>query len=219
MRNILTKVKILIKTYLLRDKFLLSAKKWFKDNGDSTLRVNYDLDDASIVFDVGGFEGDFAYEIYERYKSDVYIFEPISSFYKVIDERFRGNESIKRYRFGLSDESKKIDIFISDNASSVHAKSSIVENIELKSVVDFIDENNIAYINLIKINIEGGEFELLPALLNHKIINKIDNLQIQFHDFIIDADVKRDLIREQLSKTHELTYDYYFIWENWKLKS
>lgn len=219
MRNILTKVKILIKTYLLRDKFLLSAKKWFKDNGDSTLRVNYDLDDASIVFDVGGFEGDFAYEIYERYKSDVYIFEPISSFYKVIDERFRGNESIRRYRFGLSDESKKIDIFISDNASSVHAKSSIVENIELKSVVDFIDENNIAYINLIKINIEGGEFELLPALLNHKIINKIDNLQIQFHDFIIDADVKRDLIREQLSKTHELTYDYYFIWENWKLKS
>lgn len=35
----------LFKIYVLRDRFLLSAKKWFKDEGDKTLRLNYPLNE------------------------------------------------------------------------------------------------------------------------------------------------------------------------------
>ena len=41
-------------------------------------------------------------------------------------------------------------------------------------------------------------------------------LQIQFHNFIPNAEKLREDIREDFSKTHHLTYDYYFIWENWE---
>lgn len=92
------------------------------------------------------------------------------------------------------------------------------ESIQLKSIVEFIENNRIHKIDLIKINIEGGEFDLLPSLLDHEIITKVDNLQIQFHEFIENSETKRNNIRKQLEKTHELTYDYYFIWENWKIK-
>ena len=37
-------VKI-FKTYILRDMFFLSVKKWFKDDGDKTLRLNYPLNE------------------------------------------------------------------------------------------------------------------------------------------------------------------------------
>lgn len=32
----------LFKTYVLRDRFLLSAKQWFKDDGDKTHQLTYD---------------------------------------------------------------------------------------------------------------------------------------------------------------------------------
>jgi len=212
------KLKSLVSLYILRDKFSLSAKKWFKDNGDNTLRLDYSLNEQSIVFDIGGFEGNFTNDIYKKYGSNIYIFEPVSNFYNIINKRFNNN-TIKKYNFGLSNTNKFMNIFVSNDASSVHAMSNSTEKIELKSIIEFIEQNDINHIDLLKINIEGGEFEVLPALLDHEIIHKIDNLQIQFHNFIDDAEKKRDDIRKRLSKTHRLTYDYYFIWENWKLMS
>ena len=211
------KLKSLVSLYILRDKFSLSTKKWFKDNGDNTLRLDYSLNEQSIVFDIGGFEGNFTNDIYQKYGSSIYIFEPVSNFYNIINKRFNNNNAIKKYNFGLSDVDQFMDIFVSNDASSVHTVSDSAEKIELKSVIEFIEQNDINQIDLLKINIKGGEFEVLPALLDHEIIHKIDNLQIQFHNFIDDAEKKRDVIRKRLSKTHKLTYEYYFIWENWKL--
>lgn len=207
------------KVYIFRDKFLLSAKKWFNDDGDNLLRLNYNLNQESIVFDVGGYEGDFSKKIYDKYHSNIYIFEPVESFYLKISNRFKDIDKINMYQFGLSNLNKTIEISLSKDASSIHIESQKKETIVLKSIIKFINENKIDKIDLIKINIEGGEFDLLPSLLDNEIINRIDNLQIQFHTFIEDAERKREIIRKKLAKTHELTYDYYFIWENWKLKS
>ena len=216
--NLMHKLRKAIKIFILRDKFLLSARQWFKDKGDDTLRLNYNLTEESIVFDVGGYKGDFTEKIYTRYKSNIYIFEPVNNFYNQVDSKFSNFLKIHTYNFGLSNKNQELEIALSEDASSIHIKSGKTEKIKLCSIIEFLDQNNIQNINLIKINIEGGEFDLLPALIDSEIINSIDNLQIQFHTFIENAEKKREEIRKKLSKTHELTYDYYFIWENWKLK-
>lgn len=208
----------LFKIYILRDKFLLSTKKWFKDEGDKTLRLNYPLNEKSIVFDIGGYEGEFANDIFNKYKCTVYVFEPVDKFYQNICERFKDNPKIKIFNFGLSDKDEEVMISISDDASSVHTDIKNKEVIILKSINEFIFENKINYIALMKINIEGGEFQVLPALISSSFLKNIQNLQIQFHNFIPSSVEKRDDIREELQKTHALTYDYYFIWENWMLK-
>ncbi len=218
MNRIINKLVYLVKIFILRDKFSLAARKWFKDHGDNTLRLDYDLTENSVVFDVGGYEGSFSEKIYNKYKSNIYIFEPVSSFYSKINDQFKNIEKVHIYDFGLANENKELEISLSGDASSTHINSKKTEKIKLQSIVDFIKKNNIQNISLIKINIEGGEFDLLPALLEDDIINHIENLQIQFHTFIENAEAKREEIRYKLSKTHELTYDYYFIWENWKLK-
>lgn len=41
--------------------------RWATDKGDSTHRLNYDLDENSIVFDVGGYLGKWAELIYAKY--------------------------------------------------------------------------------------------------------------------------------------------------------
>jgi FkbM family methyltransferase len=194
-------------------------KKWLLSNGEQTLRLNYDLKKDSIVFDIGGYKGNFADDIYNKYMCTVYIFEPVNYFYDHIKNRFVGNEKIKAYKYGLSNCEKTIEISIENDSSSVHKRSNNIETIKLINVTNFIRNNSIKKIDLLKINIEGGEYEVIPELINSGDIDKIMNLQIQFHDFIDDCDTKRDEIRNELNKTHELTYDYYYIWENWKLKT
>ena len=45
-----------IKAVILKDSFYIEVRRWFKDQGDSKLRLNYPkLNKDSIVFDVGGY--------------------------------------------------------------------------------------------------------------------------------------------------------------------
>ena len=77
---------------------------------------------------------------------------------------------------------------------------------------------NIERIDLMKINIEGGEYDLLEHLIKTGWIDKIINIQVQFHDFVENAEARMLAIQNDLAKTHELTYQYKFVWENWRLK-
>jgi FkbM family methyltransferase len=190
--------------------------EWFKINGDSSLRLNYPLDENSVVFDVGGYEGQWAGDIYSMYNANIYIFEPVKKYAKKISERFSKNNKIKVFNFGLSDRNGRREIFLSKDGSSVYLNdNSHKELIELKSASDFL--KNFNSIDLIKINIEGGEYDLLESLINSDTIKKIKNLQVQFHDFIPNADARMAGIQRDLKKTHHLTYQYPFVWENWEI--
>ncbi|MDX2470600.1 MAG: FkbM family methyltransferase [SAR324 cluster bacterium] len=214
-----SQIKRLYKIRIKRDPFLRAYQQWVKDKGDRTLRLDYPLNESSVVFDVGGYEGDFAQKIFDRYQCNVYIFEPVKSFYEEITTKFKGNDKIKVFNFGLSNQDGSLEINLSADGSSVFAQSKIQETIVLKDIVAFIKEEKVEQIDLIKINVEGGEFQILPALINGDFAKRILNFQVQFHTFIENAEEQREEIRRQLSQTHQLTYDYWFIWENWERKS
>jgi FkbM family methyltransferase len=195
------------------------CKKWFEINGDQTLRLDYDLNPNSLIFDVGGYKGEFTSDIFCKYNSNVYVFEPVNLFYQIIQNKFSNNNKIKIFGFGLSGKDEQLQISISENSSSVYLKTEKTEMIQLKSIVDFIKKNYISQVDLIKINIEGGEYELLEALIENDLVSSFVNIQVQFHDFIIEnAKERMNKIQTNLSKTHKLTYQYEFVWENWKIK-
>ena len=79
-------------------------------------------------------------------------------------------------------------------------------------------EKNISKVDLIKINVEGGEYSLLERMIDKQIIENFKNIQVQFHKFFPNSAQRRNAIRNALSKTHFITYDYPFIWENWQRK-
>jgi len=69
-----------------------------------------------------------------------------------------------------------------------------------------------------KINIEGGEYDLLEHVIKIGAINNIRDIQIQFHDFVDDADIRMKYLLDELSRTHLPTYQYKYVWENWRRK-
>ena len=104
------------------------------------------------------------------------------------------------------------------DSSSVFEKEGSAVEIKIVEAEKFFQQNNIDVIDLIKINIEGGEYGLLDHLIETGRIKKMKNIQVQFHDFVPNAEQLMSDLHLRLAATHETTYAYKFFWENWKLK-
>lgn len=201
----------------------INKEKWYEDNNERKLRYDYPLDSEAIVLDIGGYEGDFASEIFSRYQSKIYVFEPVKRYVEFLNDRFKLNKSIKIIPFGLGAKTESLKINVMDEASSYNRTESIhkrgvEEPISIIDVEDFFQENSIDRVGLIKINIEGGEYDLLDRMIEKKYIPKCENIQVQFHDFYPNFNARYEKIKNELEKTHKLTYNYPFVWENWELK-
>lgn len=194
----------------------VSLERWFEDKGDENHRLNYDLNENSLVIDLGGYLGEWTEKIYNKYSCNVYVFEPVQKYYDSIVEKFKNDDKIKAFNLGLSSVNEVVKIKHDNASSSIFIENGIEEEIKLIKYYDFIKQNSIETIDLIKINIEGSEYELLEHIIENNLHEKIKNLQIQFHKIFDDSEEKREKIRKALSLTHKLTYDYTFVWENWE---
>ena len=206
--------------YIKKDIGVIERTKWYRDKGDDNLRLKYNLNKDSVVFDIGGYIGDFSEKIFNKFGCNIYLFEPSSSFYKKCLERFKDNKNIFCFNYGLGNLNGDFVLSNDNEASSIKRKISNNEGetIKIKKISDIIVEQRINKIDLMKINIEGGEYELLSYLINENLISKINNIQVQFHNFIPNAEKKREDIINLLKKTHKNDWSYYFVWENWSLK-
>ena len=217
----LTKVKRkainLYRREILRDQPLLEAKRWFRDRGDTTLRLKYELTPDSVVIDVGGYVGDFAHQINSLYGSTVHMFEPVPAFYARCVQRFTSNPKIHLHCYGLGSDAGTFPISDDADASSLFAsiKSSIF-NVEVRPIVDSFEALGITSVDLLKLNIEGGEYQVLPALIEAGWLPRIRWIQVQFHTCGDDYVGARNAILRALEKTHRQTWCYKFVWENWE---
>ena len=194
-------------------------EKWLQYRGDSTLRLDYPLGPDSVVVDAGGYVGQWAYDINNKYNSIVFVLEPLPNLHMEINRRFAQNPKVIPLNYAIAKETGEAQMSDNTNCSSMYDNMvGATQNIMCKDVKDFIVENNIDNIDLLKINIEGAEYDLLERIIELGLLPKIKNLQIQFHRFIPDCQARRSSILANLSKTHECTWNFEWVWENWKLK-
>ena len=199
--------------------YLRAVEKWKKADGDNTYRLKYPLNENSLVLDLGGYIGDFTYKIVKKYNCRVMVFEPVPDYAKEISKRFADNDKVEVFCCGLEDKNSTETIYVNGTSSSVYSAKN-TEQIEIKyiSVKDFFDKYEIQNVDLMKINIEGGEYSLLEYMIETKLINRINNIQIQFHNIPrINSKKRMEAILNNLEKTHKLTWCCRpFVWENWK---
>lgn len=191
---------------------------WNRDNGDTQLRFTYPLTPDSIVWDVGGYEGQWTSDLFSKYQPTIHIFEPVSSFASKITDRFMHNEKIIVHAYGLSDRDSILPIALTEDRSSIYITEGQTEAIHLRKTSTVFTELTTGRIALMKINIEGGEYALLEDLIDSGYINQVDNIQVQFHSFVPDASTRMQTIQKNLAETHRQTYAYPFVWENWEKK-
>lgn len=215
-RRVGERLFVFYKTCIERDRFYVALAHWYKIKGDATLRLDYPLSETSIVLDVGGYEGNWCAQIATRFNPNIFVFEPVPSYYEAIAARFASNPKVKVYNFGLSDRSETQTLSVLADGSSAFRVGANQIRIELVDICAFLEQAQIGEVDLIKINIEGGEYPLLARMLEAGVAKKCKDIQIQFHNFVPDAESLRQRIRHQLEKTHNRTYDYFFVWENWR---
>ncbi len=191
-------------------------RKWRDDGGDQRLRFDYKLERNSLVMDLGGYQGQWASDLYSRYRCRILIFEPVRSFSSKISDRFRENENIQVFTYGLGATSRTEAIFLHGAGSSTFRKRSHTENIQIIDVGEWLKQNSIDSVQLMKINIEGGEFELLERLIETQLIGCIENIQVQFHNVALNSSSRMKSIQQGMSRTHHPIYQYRFVWESWK---
>jgi FkbM family methyltransferase len=181
--------------------------------------MKFELKKDSVIFDVGGYMGDFAQICIDRYENPkIYIFEPVLSFYEKIVQRYKNNENIKVYNFGLSDITRDEYISTNGDASSIYSQNDKTEKIKLKSIKEFLFEEQIFQVDLIKINIEGEEYRLLEYLSSIPELNVFENYLVQFHGFVDGYVEKRNSILEKVSVYYDTIFNYEFIFEGWTQK-
>ncbi len=180
--------------------------KWQADNAEH-LRYEYDLKPEDVVFDIGSYRGEWSAEIYKRYQCRIVGIEPtpyndFQHFEAFINKAASDHEGMMN--FGG-------DYYYSSSCEEVTHEYPCFD---LNAVLAKYPE-----IALLKMNVEGAEYDLLRdmILVDHHL--RVRNLQIQFHEVAdYDWQERYSVIAGNLVKSHELTFRYDFCWENWRRK-
>lgn len=182
--------------------------------------MKFNLNDNPIIFDLGGYMGEWT-QIAKDYYSNatVYVFEPVKKHYDIIYEKFKDDDKVKMFNFGLSDKDDKVKITLTGDSSSMHQVNDNNEEIEIRDIREFLFENKIFHVDLIKINIEGEEYNLLEYLCDTPELNIFKNYLVQFHKFIDNYEVRRNNILNIVRKYYDIPFNYEMIFEGWTIKN
>ena len=194
-------------------------KQYLLEDPDDLKRVIYPLNENSLVVDVGGLTGDWASRIYNRYSCNIDIYEPHPVLMQKARRNFLRNKKVDVFGYGLGDKDDVLNLYGDFmNASLYKNDMGGVYKVAIRKTSDVFNYRySDKIIDLLKINVEGAEYLILPDLIAGFDMTCIKNIQIQFHRNVPNYEVKRNIIRTCLSKTHRQNWNYDYIFESWTL--
>jgi FkbM family methyltransferase len=178
-----------------------------------------------VVFDVGVNKGqtiDFFNSL--NRKATVYGFEPNPTLFTKLTSKYNSNKNVMLHNIGISNTSGQLKFYenIMDETSSleklnynseylirkarilgVDPKNLISKEyfIEVDTLSDFFNKNNISKIDVLKIDTEGHELKCLEGLFNGQSKCKVSYIQLEQHydDMYLDGNRNNEIV-ELLSK-------------------
>lgn len=183
-----------------------------------SLRYDYPLSPASRVIDAGFYEGQFALQIAAKHGCRVDAYEPVREFYgsgiQLLANQGALPGVIQLYHGAIGVWRGSTRIVVRGSSSSPLADSGdrLVEQSPLHLIDDVIGDG----CDLLKLNIEGMEFDVLERMVKCGLASRCRDIQVQFHSCVPNAEARWKWIRAQLLITHHLTYDFPWCWENYE---
>jgi FkbM family methyltransferase len=193
-----------------------STERYSREDPYELKRVTYPLMEESLVVDLGGYRGEWAQRIFCRYRCMIDIYEPNLFNVAYIRTMFWGMDKVQAFPFALSDKRCVLDLRGDDIYASLHGGDGDIHEVFVEKASEvFSLRYSGKTIDLLKINIEGSEYEVLPDLIENYNMQSIRNIQIQFHNTVKDYAGKRAAIQQALSKTHKMDWCYDYLYESW----
>ena len=187
----------------------LDLINWFARKYDYHLLRVFDLNSESLVVDIGCYTGTWLNDMYCKYGCRCIGVEPVSEFYEQACILL-SSDKVQLHNFGLCiSETLTYNIDVCNDSSHM---SLIGEKVQMEFAPKFF-ANISQDIDVLQINIEGYEYELLPFMIEKKLLKRVKNIQIQFHDNVADAGIRMDDIISSLEGIGFKTkFNHPFIW-------
>jgi FkbM family methyltransferase len=186
------------------------------------LLVAADLGSGSVVVDAGAFVGEWATQICERHPdATVHAFEPAPGMFEQLDGAVGDHPLVHTHEYGLGAADAELRLALDGPGSSVFtpgegAMGSVT--VTIRDVAATFDELGLDRIDLLKLNIEGGEYDVLDRLDRTGWLARIDQVLVQFHEWHPHAHRRRRANRAALRRDHVEEWNYPWVWERWRLR-
>lgn len=201
----------------------MGINKWHELDGDNTLALDWELTEDSHVWEIGGYEGRWAQQIWDKFHCNITIFEPQPWAFRKLQERFTGNLKIHLLPYGLwtNDNTLIMGNFETDGASVVNNAKPPFTQVGVKDICLEMDSFVVRHkqIDLALMNVEGAEFILLPRLIHSGRMRFFRQFWCQFHPGLVENgdDVAFDIIVD-MNKTHDVLWECYPTAVAWRRK-
>lgn len=217
--------------------------KWKRTNSEDR-RYQYKLDADSVCVDLGAFHCEWAMRISDMYnRPHIYAFEAIPQIYEIGKKNISGGElpkachcmpgctgtemhtpdvytKIYLHNYAVGRENGEANITMGPGfgaASSLHIlDDEHIVKVKVMSVKVVFKEMRLTHVDVMKINIEGAEYDVLECMIENDLHKLVDNFQVQFHRLGDNYLQRYCDIKNALNKTHKITWEFPFIWENWE---
>lgn len=144
------------------------------------------LEDEITVIDLGACKGEFVNELSYNYKINrAILVEANPTNFKLLPKK----ENYILYNKVVSSNSNLgVDFYEDVNSPYNGSKifnyfNGVKHRIETISLDDIIKEHNLTNIDILKVDIEGSEYDVMPNI-SDETYSKIRQITIEFHDFI-----------------------------------
>ncbi len=188
----------------------------------------YGIKNLQTVFDIGANNGLFTLYLLERGCKKVYAFEPNETTETNIKSILSNYDNYELIKKAVYTHNNGLTFYVNENNSTIGsidkdhvAAQGFAEEIKVPSISlkTFIEQNDIKKIDLIKMDIEGAEYDIIENL-EDSVFEITDSFLIEFHsnkngiakrmiEKIISHGFEIDQIRDQSSHTNDdITYSY-----------
>src|ERR1017187_6408283 len=170
------------------------------------------LNDKSIVYSFGiGEDISFDEAIIEKHGCTVYAFDPTPKSINWIDNQ-NLSEKLRFFKFGISDKSEFTEFYLPKNPD--HVSGSIISQknininekviVEMKTIRDILHALNHTHIDVLKMDIEGEEYNVIDNILNDDI--SVNQILIEFHDRFFEKGSLKSMeaVKKLKSKGYEI---------------
>jgi FkbM family methyltransferase len=184
------------------------------------LLTDVPITERGVALDVGAYVGGWATRMVERYGCTVYGFEPSPGPAAKAAEDLSAHPQVTVFPYGVG-ATDSTELLTRDGpGSSIYGGTGTFGTVDVKirDIVAVLDELDLQWVDVMKVNIEGAEYDLLERLDAALWLPRIGVLSIQFHEWHPKAHRRRRQIRAMLRRSHEQVWSYGWVWELWRLR-
>lgn len=185
-------------------------KKWYGNKYGGFFASPASLNEKSVVYSFGiGEDISFDEAMIKYHNCSVFGFDPTpKSIHWIKNQQDKLPSRFTFFEYGIADKSGFVNFYLPKNKQ--HVSGSFINQInvdekqaikvELKSLVDIASQLGHKKIDVLKMDIEGAEYQVLESILSSPV--QIDQILVEFHERFFDDGVAKTTTIVQAMKNH-----------------